>query len=411
MIFSCFRNSDGNYSIKVRIIYQSRSTNISTHFVATPQQLTRSLAIKDRALQMNVDNFIQTLRNKVNELSVQELNKMNVKDVAKYLLSPDKGTDFKLDFFEYGRKIADEHARTSGDNYRNALKALAAFMGLDWMKDTLDISEIKSSVMRNFERYLINKHGENSRCISLYTSHIRTIHKRAQGEFNDEEMDSIRIRNPFLYYTPPSQPAARHRDLDKSIIQQLINDCPYLKGAEQVAVETYLLAFALMGMNFPDLYLCAPPVDGVLRYERHKVAARTKVPVETYVRIPEGIRPIADKWADKTGQYAFSFFQRYVDYRSMQINIGRGLKLYANSHDIKSQNKLTFYSGRHSWATLMSDAHMPISIINDGLSHVDPNYAMTQIYIRKNWNNVWEANETFLSENFDWSPLLKINND
>ena len=40
-------------------------------------------------------------------------------------------------------------------------------------------------------------------------------------------------------------------------------------------------------------------------------------------------------------------------------------------------------------------------IVNDALCHVDKGLKMTDIYVEKNWNAVWEANDTVLAR-FDW---------
>ena len=45
-------------------------------------------------------------------------------------------------------------------------------------------------------------------------------------------------------------------------------------GSDRVALDTFILSFAMMGMNLCDLYASAPPKDGVLRYNRSKTRNR-----------------------------------------------------------------------------------------------------------------------------------------
>lgn len=62
---------------------------------------------------------------------------------------------------------------------------------------------------------------------------------------------------------------------------------------------------------------------------------------------------------------------------------------------------LTFYSARHTWATLAYSAGVDKSIINDCLCHIDESMRVTDIYIAKDWERLWKANEKVL-DLFDW---------
>ncbi len=44
------------------------------------------------------------------------------------------------------------------------------------------------------------------------------------------------------------------------------------------------------------------------------------------------------------------------------------------------QGNLTFYTARHSWATIAHDNHAPISVISEALGH--DSERTTQIYLR-----------------------------
>ena len=69
---------------------------------------------------------------------------------------------------------------------------------------------------------------------------------------------------------------------------------------------------------------------------------------------------------------------------------------------MKITEPLTFYSARHTWATLAYSAGIDKAIINDCLCHVDSSMRVTDLYIAKDWEVMWKANEKVLSL-FDWS--------
>jgi integrase len=71
-----------------------------------------------------------------------------------------------------------------------------------------------------------------------------------------------------------------------------------------------------------------------------------------------------------------------------------------------ARNKLedfTFYSARHTWATLGASKQVGVDVamITEGLSHSDASRKMDMVYIRKDWERVWDANAKVL-DLFKW---------
>ena len=55
--------------------------------------------------------------------------------------------------------------------------------------------------------------------------------------------------------------------------------------------------------------------------------------------------------------------------------------------------KLQFYSSRHSFATIdVNDVRIPIYIVNDMLCHVGNAMRVTELYIKKDFSAINEAN-------------------
>lgn len=79
---------------------------------------------------------------------------------------------------------------------------------------------------------------------------------------------------------------------------------------------------------------------------------------------------------------------------------------------------LTFYAARHSMATIartheitnkdkkqnIGGAGLDKYVVHEMLNHVDPAMKVTDIYLVKDWNILWEANKKLLSL-FDWANL------
>ena len=62
---------------------------------------------------------------------------------------------------------------------------------------------------------------------------------------------------------------------------------------------------------------------------------------------------------------------------------------------------LSFYSARHTWASLAYSIGIDKSVINDCLCHTDEAMKVTDIYINKDWSVLWNANQRVLSL-FQW---------
>lgn len=403
-IYKQFRYASGKYPVKILLIFKGKSTYLVTNIILSPEQLTSSLKIKDPYAQQAVNNLDLDIRRRLNALSQSELAGMDIYDIARFLSSSEKEKEeeFRLEFFAYGRSFAASKIKTAGLNYLSALKALSTYTG----KTEIDISEINSSFLYGFEAWLKRKYGDKARAVSLYLGHIRTIHYRAQKEFNIPEEGKYLVRNPFAVFKVPAPPRTKHRDLDREVIQEMINDRNHLTGARQVAVDAFLLSFCLCGMNMADMYECAAPSDGVITYFRHKTTNSRQDKAESSIQIPKVVLPLYNKYIGQDGRHAFTYYSRYSTPTGATTCIDRGLRLYAS--DAFPGMKLSTYNARHSWATMFNKHSHDRTLLNDGLVHVNTGDWVTDIYVRKDFEALWKANERFLEETFDWSAISSL---
>lgn len=387
-----YQKKDGTYPVKVRVTYKRKKKLLSTNIFAEQKQLTREFAIKDPLLMKSVGDIIKPMRDTVTSIDLYTLENMDVDDVVRIIVSAvqDSG-GFRLDFFEYGERIAAEKPKGSRTNYMCALHSFQAFVGTDKM----DISQVSSAMMNNYERMLRTKYGDAARAVSMYPAAIAYIHKRAQKEFNEEEFGRIRIRNPFAYYNPPKQKAAPHRAVDVAMIRKMLAMRTTLSGTERLGVDLYLLSFGLMGMNIPDIHSCAYPEDGIIVYERTKTKGRREDNAEMHVKIDKAVLPLWKEYEDPEKKRAFSFYHKYKTYKHLGRLANQGLDDFFKRIKAKKE---TFYSARHTWSSIAYAAGIDEGIINDCLCHVDPDMRVTDIYVKKDWKVMWKANAKVLKK-------------
>jgi len=390
VVYEQYKRSDGNYVVKMRVTFARKSRYIATSETATPSQLTRSLAIKDAELQNRLHKLEGQMRDAVSGLDMYTLSNMDVDAVVKYMTKRLDG-DFKLDFFSFWEKAVADKPEGSRKNYLYSLNVFRRFVGTD----TLDISMVTSRLMREFEDWLVKKHGRGARAVSMYTAAVKHVHTLARREYNNDEFGEQVIRNPFEFYSPPKQKPAEHRNVDAEVVQAMIDIRKQIKGTERLAVDAFLLSFAFMGMNAVDLYTCAAPKDGILIYNRKKTCDHRPDKAEMRVRIEPCIMPLYKEWAGKDGVHAFSYYLHNVNPRQLNASLSYGLKKYKERVGIHDKS-FVFYSARHTWASLGYSARLDKSVIHDCICHADASMKVTDIYINKDWSVLWEANAKVL---------------
>lgn len=390
------QKKDGTFPVRIRITFKRRYKLLSTNIVAEKRQLSRSLEIVDPALSDVVSSLVRRMRAAANGIDTFSLDGMEVEDVVAFIEREmaNKGNGFTLDFPQYFERIASEKSKNARTNYMCALHSLCDFLGTD----RFDISVVSSSMMRKYERHLRERHGSAARAVSLYTSAVAYVHRRAREEYNNEESGEVLIKNPFDFYKCPKQVAAQHRDVDRKTIEKMLKWRGTLTGRERIGVDLFLISFALMGMNTPDIYSCAKPKKGVIIYNRTKTKERRADGAEMHVRMEDCALPLLSQYFDKGGKHAFSFYHRYSGYK----NLGRAANVGLDSFlkRIKAP-KLTIYDARHAWATIARhDAKVEKATVDEALCHVG-DYRMADVYIQRDWSILWEANKKVLAL-FDW---------
>ncbi len=455
VVYEKDRKKDNTIPVKIRITFGRRSTLLSSGVSVSDEDLMpahkhdalRSRAIKNPYKRRIIEDRrreMEDVASKINPLLLPD--DTTATDVYKIIRRILLNTTFRLDFVPFCQNfISDKRkeSRQAASNYKAALQHLCDFYqsksvttqkhGQKEKKQdakstkpghnddipqkkiqllpSIDISVITSSFMRQFEEALKLTFGNNARAVSLYTSAIASMHKAARLRYNSEETGETLIKNPFEYYHPPKQPSSKHRDVPKAIIQGMINNYASLNGREKLAVGAFLLSFACMGMNAPDMFKCgfAKGHKDVLEYDRTKEMSRRDDNAHREVKISPYVAPRFKEYADrspKDKQRGFNFHVHYSSVTTFEDAIGNGLKVYNKNY--APNDEFTFYGARHTWATIARshECNIPMSIIDDCLLHVG-SHPIGDIYAKKDYSVLWEANEKVLST-FDWSPINSL---
>jgi len=352
------------------------------------KDITASFKIKNTNILDRCNDIIKEYRNRLSELSL-EFNDIDIDTIVSYIRQ--KKENKGVSFTDFAAKWIEKSTIKGIKNYKTAMNALCSFVG----RDNILCEEINVKTMKAFENAL----KDRPRAQSLYPNCIKTIFNAARDYYNDEDNDIIRIKHSLDKYKPVEQNIAEKRALDVETIRRIFA-LPYdnirVKGKSirhDLALDCFRLSFCLMGMNSADLYYSDRLEDNTIIYDRMKTKDRRRDKAEIQVRITDYIKPLVEKYKGK--ERVFNFSERFATMEGFNRAINIGLKEIGRELGIE---RLQFYSARHSMATIsVNDVKISKYIVNDMLNHTDPSLRVTELYIKRDFNTINEANVKLLN--------------
>ena len=381
------KRADGTWNVVIRFTHNSKVRFIPTTMYVTKKDITASFKIKNANILDRCNDIIKEYRDQLSELSL-EFNDIDIDTIVSYIRQ--KKENKGVSFTNFAAKWIEESTIKGIKNYKTALNALCTFVG----RDNILCEEINVKTMKAFENAL----KDRPRAQSLYPNCIKTIFNAAKEYYNDEDNDIIRIKHSLDKYKPVEQNVAEKRALDVETIRRIFA-LPYdnirVKGKSSrhdLALDCFRLSFCLMGMNSADLYYADRLEDNTIVYDRMKTKDRRRDKAEIQVKITDYITPLVDKYKGK--ERVFNFSERFATMESFNRAINIGLKEVGKEIGIE---RLQFYAARHSMATIaVNDVGISKYIVNDMLNHTDQSLRITELYIKKDFSHINEANVKLL---------------
>ena len=402
VILPHLKKENGTNFIRLRVTHKRKSKYIKTNISIEPEDLTRSGNLKNKGKEDLADAEVRKWRRIVDAMPTFSLDDMDVGDVVKCIKGKLSDDVFRLDFVEFSLGQIVKMKPATGKAYTTALNCLVRYFG-----HSPDVSEITVRAMQGFEDFIRNEgklQGKGGKgkttAVSQYPTLIGALFRKARKMYNEPDTGQMRIPNDvFEYYTPPKPPPSKPKAIPAEWVQMMIDQRKGLQGRERTAIDAFLISFCLMGMNAEDMHGAKEkPKDGIIHYFRTKTTDRKDDRAEMFVRIEPCLREIMSDYIGK--DMLFDFGKRYASTKNMSHCVNRGLALWIKRNGLEH---FTFYAARHTWATLgaSKSVGVDLALVTEGLSHSDASRKMDMVYIRKDWERVWDANAKVLGL-FDW---------
>lgn len=383
------RKADGTYNVKIRLTHNRKALYIPTELYITERQMTRSKKIKDPNIVSATDSLIDEMRKAI--VSIRHIEQMDCSQLREALhRKMSEGEVFRLDFFEYANRKIEKMSGNTRITYRTSFNRLKKF------RSVLDVNDIDYRFITSFKAYLESE-GIANNGIAVYLSKIKHIFNLAKEEYNDD--DIVRIKtSPFKRGVVPSEEATEHKILSVEQVRRIST----INGdkSENFARDMFLLSFCLIGINGVDLYHLKKDnvKDGILIYNRRKTKSRRRDKALISVRIePEAAALIEKYSSDDKDEYLLNLHRRYSLYSTMRTAINLFLKRL-RQYDKTLPNDLFYYYARHTWATIAyNDCGIDMQTIHEALNHAsDANMKITDVYVKKDFSRIWDANRKVL---------------
>lgn len=366
---------------KVYIVLSHKGTRkrVPMNITVKENDLSRNGNIKSNDVQRDIDDRINTLKNKLYDL---EKDMININVDAEWIYSHINNNHKTLDFFEYTKQWIEKSSNKGKGNYSIMLNSLYRFLKCD----TLAFSNIDYKLLDSYKDYLTG----HPRAQSLYLGCMRHIFNEAIREYNMVD-NKVITNNPFnSFIIPKSAPMTKNRIISDDNLIKLFN----FHGTRRVGMarDCYILSFCLIGMNSVDLYECTSYSNGVLAYNRAKTRDRRTDNAHIEIAVPNIIKPLFDKY--KGDSRVFDFYKKYSNAANFNKHINKGLHIIADTLGIPH---FDFYSARHTWASIARNRlGIDKYTIHEALNHVS-DMSITDIYIQKDYTNINKANEKVIA--------------
>lgn len=357
---------DGTFPICFGIYHQGKSTTRSSKICITEKQWD------DKKKQIN---SIHTNASILNRLLTKQLADLQSEllladdEKAKEFFSPKVVAKIekkqKQTVYDFVNGLINE-LRT--DNkignawvYESAINALKRFQP----DEALYFEQIDFQFLDNYSKHL-QRNGVKHNTVFFYVRTLRAFYNKAI---------KLKIVDRNLYPFHDIKLKAertKKRAIDKALITAVVKlDLPESSTIWH-ARNWFMMSFYLMGISFVDLALLQTNniKNGRIHYKRQKTGKAYDIKILPHVQ------KIIDLYSSTRGQnYLLPIINRKVQSEQEKLRLIKDRTRLANKYLkrigelIETQETITTYTSRHSWATICKKLGFSIEIIAECLGH------------------------------------------
>lgn len=370
ILFKSKKLKNGLHPVMLKITFKSKRKYYSTSFKMSAEAYDelyqkQRLSKSERDVRTQLD-AAQIRAQLIVERIIEDQKSFSFSLFEGKFFSKHKNTDVYQLFEEQIAYYQSKGGLKSRDLCRSAQINIKKF----WGKKELLLEDIDEAFLISYETH--NAHLSPN-TIGLYQRYLRVVINKAV-----EKEVIPASSNPFLKHKIPHRPG-RKRALTKEVMTQIRNYTAEKYSYEWYAQQVFLFSYFCNGMNLKDIaHLKWTDInDGRIYFIRGKTINTVARPKIQSIKIEDPLQYILDalmKHKTQENDYVFPILSKGADEEVCHARlrdyvgvVNNNLKRIAKKLGI--EKKFTFYSGRHSWATVLKRAGTDVALISEGLSH------------------------------------------
>ena len=376
------KRKDNTFNVKIIITYKRKRKMLPTSFYVTKLDLTRGGKIKNQQILDGINKIIQTYKSKINTMGV-EFGNITLEQIIKNL----KEEKCDCDFFVYTDLISKEKKEKTKNNYIFVASVVEKYIGTK----NLDMRLMDYSFFCDIEKFVTKRYNPGT--VQIIMTYLKVIYKSAVIYFNNEH-EQVLSTYVLTAYTYRNKYEPKKRAVGIETIKNIYSLELSNKRVE-LARDLFILSFCLLGMNLIDMFNCEK-CEQTIKYNRTKTKDSRSDSAYIEVEIDDRVKHIVDKYRGKNKMFCFS--EVYKNYYPFKNAVSYGMSKLS----LLVGKKLTFYSARHSFATIAyNDCGIDKFTVHKMLNHIDNGTKITDVYIKTDFKKINEANKKILDLLFD----------
>ena len=403
VLISTNKHRDGTIPVKIRVTFRGVSRRLPTTLIARPGDYTRTLHIKSPDILNRAQALIARMQATLADLSPFVLEGWDADAVVAHIRARMLEQTFRLDLFTFAEQVLAGKLPQTRRVYDAALNSLADYLG----RRKLDINAVTRRLLTDWMEWTDGQTKRGTRkahgpgLASRNVTRLAHIYHAAQRKYNDDDRTLI-PRNPFDGIQRVVPPPAGQRNLGAELMQRIIDDREAV-GRERIALDAFVLSFALMGANMADLWAArgvglvgttaAASQGPVWVYNRQKTKNKRQDRAEMRVSVPPEVSAFIGRLAGDGEWWLGALHTIPGDKDGCTHKVNIALRGWAERHGVKP---FTFYAARKTWASLARRAGVEKATIDECLCHIG-DFPVADIYIERDWELLNEANRKTLA--------------
>lgn len=361
---------DGKYPVKLRLTYDNVQKYIQTGITLSVEEwdlIQANKAKKDLKKTQDILDAIKVkARDIVNDMEYFEINMFKKKFLQK---RSSKGSIEDI-FNNYIKELKDQKRIGSAISYSCALKSLQTF------KTNIYLKDITSNFLHNYEDWMISN-GKSITTVGMYLRSLRSIFNIAISEgMISSELYPFGKRKYQIPTGVNVKKALTLGELERIIKYETSNE------SVQKAKDFWVFSYLCQGINPKDIALLKfnNLIDNQIHFYRAKTINSTKSkPVLIRIFLSEKCQEIIKRWQNTNHNpenYIFPILKTNMSAEKQYSTIQQFTKTinkYINiiAQEVGINKKVTTYTARHSYSTVLKTKGASIEYIAESLGHTD----------------------------------------